>query len=331
MTFQPPLLAAPMMMAGATNVRDYGAMGDDTSDDTEAIQTAISATPSGGTIYLPAGRYRISRALVIDDNCRFIGDGAYPIWGSQAADFNSINLPIAPPWISGTVLVQVSPGENGINLRGAGRTQHISGIAIIFEGLHQFRSTGHGILAVPPEHAGGYDNGLSGSIWENIVVFGHDGDHYGFHITNGIYNDFTSLMAFGGGVLLLDNNSTVDGHYGNTNFASLYGQVFVGGSADGIRLKSTTHMLNLLSFIRPQVTVGDMSETFDVPAPATTSQQMLRSDEGVWNVSMLAFDFETSVGSTITPPIIDCWMDPAGLAPTWIRPTRADKTERGES
>jgi len=45
------------------NVLDYGATGDGTTDDTAAIQAAITAAPNGGTVYLPAGRYVISDSL----------------------------------------------------------------------------------------------------------------------------------------------------------------------------------------------------------------------------------------------------------------------------
>lgn len=39
--------------------QDYGAKGDGISDDTEAFNNAINAVPDGGTLYVPAGSYRI--------------------------------------------------------------------------------------------------------------------------------------------------------------------------------------------------------------------------------------------------------------------------------
>jgi hypothetical protein len=47
-----------------TNVRDFGAVGDGTTDDTRALQAAIDATPAGA-IYLPPGRYLVSDYLRI--------------------------------------------------------------------------------------------------------------------------------------------------------------------------------------------------------------------------------------------------------------------------
>ena len=42
------------------NVLDYGATPNDDTDDTAAIQAAIDATPSGGTLYIPGGTYKIN-------------------------------------------------------------------------------------------------------------------------------------------------------------------------------------------------------------------------------------------------------------------------------
>ncbi len=41
----------------SVNVRDFGAKGDGTSDDTSAIQTAINCLPKGARLYFPEGRY----------------------------------------------------------------------------------------------------------------------------------------------------------------------------------------------------------------------------------------------------------------------------------
>lgn len=50
--------------AGIVNVRDFGAKGDGTTDDTAALQTALARYPSGNKIiYLPNGTYLISDTL----------------------------------------------------------------------------------------------------------------------------------------------------------------------------------------------------------------------------------------------------------------------------
>ncbi|PAK25783.1 hypothetical protein CJD44_14220 [Streptomyces sp. alain-838] len=47
------------------NVKDFGAQGDNVTDDTAAIQAALDACLMGGVVYLPAGGYRTSAPLTI--------------------------------------------------------------------------------------------------------------------------------------------------------------------------------------------------------------------------------------------------------------------------
>lgn len=49
------------------NVKDYGALGDGVNDDTSAIQAAIDeALTKKGTVYLPAGTYKVTSQLEVD-------------------------------------------------------------------------------------------------------------------------------------------------------------------------------------------------------------------------------------------------------------------------
>jgi hypothetical protein len=61
------------------NVRDFGATGNGTTDDTAAIQAAINATPYGGKLYIPAGRYKLigsgSQCLLRTTPIHIFGDG----------------------------------------------------------------------------------------------------------------------------------------------------------------------------------------------------------------------------------------------------------------
>jgi len=59
------------------NVRDYGAKGDGTTDDTTAIRNTISKAGSAGSVvYLPAGSYRVLKPLYLKSNMIMRGDGA---------------------------------------------------------------------------------------------------------------------------------------------------------------------------------------------------------------------------------------------------------------
>jgi hypothetical protein len=75
------------------SVKDFGAKGDGTTDDTAAIQASITALlPAGGVVYLPKGQYKITDDLKVTNMpVIFRGDGMYS-----------------------TVIEQSTPGENGI-------------------------------------------------------------------------------------------------------------------------------------------------------------------------------------------------------------------------
>jgi len=62
------------------DVRAYGAVGDDATDNATAFTNALAALPSGGgTIFIPPGIYRVSGALaVLKDNVKIVGAG----WGA---------------------------------------------------------------------------------------------------------------------------------------------------------------------------------------------------------------------------------------------------------
>ncbi|ODA69505.1 right-handed parallel beta-helix repeat-containing protein [Streptomyces sp. AVP053U2] len=58
------------------NVQAYGAVGDNVTDDTAAIQAALAACPMGGIVYLPAGAYRTSAPLTIPPAVTLMGTHA---------------------------------------------------------------------------------------------------------------------------------------------------------------------------------------------------------------------------------------------------------------
>jgi hypothetical protein len=60
-------------LAQYISVKDFGATGDGTTDDTAAIQAAINA---GHSIYIPAGTYRITSTLTAPSGTWLQGDGA---------------------------------------------------------------------------------------------------------------------------------------------------------------------------------------------------------------------------------------------------------------
>ena len=57
------------------SVKDFGAVGDGVADDTTAIQNALNALSSGGSIYVPSGTYKITNLLSFYSSQLFIGNG----------------------------------------------------------------------------------------------------------------------------------------------------------------------------------------------------------------------------------------------------------------
>ena len=69
------------------NVKDYGAVGNASTDDTTSIQNAINAASGGGTVYFPPGNYRITSVLNITNwGVNLVGSGQF---ASQLYQTNS--------------------------------------------------------------------------------------------------------------------------------------------------------------------------------------------------------------------------------------------------
>lgn len=62
-------------LAEIVSVKDFGAVGDGTTDDTVAIAAAVAATPNNGTVYFPPGVY-CGYILLRRSNISIIGAGA---------------------------------------------------------------------------------------------------------------------------------------------------------------------------------------------------------------------------------------------------------------
>ena len=85
------LRTAQSKMRETVSVLDFGADSTGSSDSTVAIQTAIDAVfaVGGGTLYFPAGQYKILSQLVPKNNVSYLGEGKNSslIWGSLLAGY----------------------------------------------------------------------------------------------------------------------------------------------------------------------------------------------------------------------------------------------------
>jgi hypothetical protein len=71
------------------NVDAYGAVGDNSTDNYDAIMTAINACPEGGVVFFPMGEYRISQTIVLDKPVTLRGSYS-PRWSYSSTPRSSI-------------------------------------------------------------------------------------------------------------------------------------------------------------------------------------------------------------------------------------------------
>jgi len=109
-----------MIEGSAVNVKDFGAVGDGVTDDTAAIQAALSN--GAGTVIAPAGTYLLTSSVIIYSNTKLIGDGyGSTIFqeGGSAADF-TISLLVNENYNSATGNESIH--IEGINFKGKNST-----------------------------------------------------------------------------------------------------------------------------------------------------------------------------------------------------------------
>src|SRR5688500_8099300 len=61
------------VVVNGLNVKNFGAEGDNVTDDTLAIQAALNACPPGGVVEMPPGVYRTSDSLVVPPGVTLLG------------------------------------------------------------------------------------------------------------------------------------------------------------------------------------------------------------------------------------------------------------------
>jgi len=158
-----PVLAGsvvPIVQSGATvkatieqirpfvSVTDYGAKGDDSTDNTAAIQAAINALTSGGTLYFPTGTYRSGALTVGNANITFeMADNAvlkFPILGSgvTAITVNANNFGITGGKLQGPAPSVYVMNERGIYMAGTSTSVRKSGLELRNVEITQFGRAG---------------------------------------------------------------------------------------------------------------------------------------------------------------------------------------------
>jgi hypothetical protein len=272
------------------SIKQLGAIGDGSTSNTTALTNAIAvAVALAVPLFIPVGRYNYTAPLTITTNLRIEGAWVALNWGT-GDDGVGINIPEGSPEITGSVLCPSSNGSNAINITGQAKTIHLSNFGISFQ--TEFTGTGHGINCA----LGDSNQGVSGSVWDTLVVWGHDGDHYAYRVENPIYCTFAHCQGYGGGLFHMFGTSAT-WHYGNTTMLHPHGHVIAGGTAHGISLQASTGAaLNLLTIIRPQIiTTNEYDYGQTLP---TGAQKMFAMESNVNYLTLIAPNWETTVSST---------------------------------
>jgi len=212
------------------NIKDYGAVGDDSTDNFAVFTAAIadlprtpgSLSPDGGIIFVPRGVYRTSATIEVDTPCvQFIGEGAgtvgstssingasviKPAAGVTGLDFGTNSASCSMRDIQLVSQSTVAGEDDGIIIHGAQfRAERIS--ASMF-GRH----------GINGDQLGGAGNSNS-SKFSQVRSFNNQGD--GFHI--GVGN--TSVCVFEA------CNANSNGGWGY--WIDTHDNVFIASHADG--------------------------------------------------------------------------------------------------
>lgn len=288
-----------------------------TTDVTTMLQNAINSTPEFGEMILANCEYPISGTLKITKHLSVRGRGSFATVGAWG-DNGHFDSPGQAPWLGGTVLAQNAPATDCLQITGSAISVPLSDLGIRFD-AGRFSNTGNGIVAKSDRAYGlGSEHGLFHSTWQNIHVFGHDGNHYAFKLTNFLHSQFNQLRSYGGGGIYLECDSYA-GNYGNSVFSNPIMSIFCPGSAHGYVLKARTSgaasgVLNLLTFVRPQTVQSDATAKFGVSA--TASQYLFLAAVGGISpnaVSIIGPDFETTVGGLCDFGSGTKFIDPSGI------------------
>ncbi|MCL4324200.1 MAG: hypothetical protein M1144_01885 [Candidatus Thermoplasmatota archaeon] len=227
------------------------------------INEALSYAANNGLplVLLRPDTFTITSSIVIPANgIQFMGSGGGFVAGLPGQSSTSpvgtvINIPSGSSAFDAIQIFGTSTAPI--------RNVYIGGFSITFGNTST--GTGHGINCNPPVNP---DNtqynlqGLTGSVFKDILVSGHDNSHYAFVFVNEIYNVYENLSCQGGLGLLFQENDNVTGsanNYGNSTFTNITLGVGTGGTVPVQFVATHDNGVNLCVFNRFQIGLNNSS------------------------------------------------------------------------
>lgn len=226
------------------NVKDHGAVGDGSTDDTAAMQSAITGSVSGAIIFFPAGTYIISATLLLKANRTYLGAGRTSVIKQKNATLIPYMMDIASGEPSPRTDIRIEDifldgnrASNTVYTGGSGFAQN--------NGLRLFNCIDCTLRNVTIRHCG--RDGLvldgSGEDYDHTTATCHfydmwlyDNARYGVDMEvnssdNHIYNSDLGYNDYGSAILLSGSNSI--------NGSALWGTKF----SSGITIGASTNLL----------------------------------------------------------------------------------------
>lgn len=213
------LIDAHTALEDMLNVMSYGALGDGIADDRAAIQAAIDAAAvKGGTVFLPAGRYRLAASLVLRKGVRV--RGAFP--GVTCADPAAYDL----GWTVSTGSILTYPGGTVFSQDtsgGSGTLSALDGVTVESLGFDSVAT----ILACGATNK----SGLCGSVIRDLRGSAVSG--VAFDLANISHIHMSNVKVAGAYQFLRVtgdyDSSVVDFQPGNSYFTDLYAYISAAG------------------------------------------------------------------------------------------------------
>lgn len=207
-------------LVGYITPQDYGAVGNGTTDDTAALQSALTAAGTSGTLYIPAATYAISSALTVPSSVVVRGAGvnstiikqtsttANALTAATATAVKISELQVLGPSSGSGIGVSVSGSPTSyLYLRNV-RVAHFGsdginvGDPIIsrFDDVVSFSNGGHGF------NIGGATAGTGGTSCSFTACYGLSNTQAGFYLNHLQYSNVSGCGS--------DSNGT--GYYLNS-------------------------------------------------------------------------------------------------------------------
>jgi hypothetical protein len=182
------------------NVKDYGAVGDSTTDNTTAIRNAILAG-AGGTIYFPKGNYIISDTLNIPKSCKILGNGGLaPYTGTGGTN------PVGSYQGGNSVIIQTNGAKSAFVVSADGTS--FDGVTIKHSGATA--TAGAGIL-IYKGNSTRINNVFAGGFYRNIQANSLTESA----ITNSQFADAVDHSLYISGVINDEGDNNITGNWFN--------------------------------------------------------------------------------------------------------------------